>query len=253
QGPDSKHKNDNKVSGIKSNTTTGGQGFNELRFDDTKDKEQVFIHAEKNMDTRVKSASMESVGASKHVTVGGEKDGQKWGEYREHTFKDKHVAVDNMLQARFGDAKVLVGGGDGEGHLDLYVEGFSTTTVDGCVREHVKQQMHLDVDQDLIVEAQHVALKVDGATGCEAGGDFSFRSSTKVLLTAPEICLKGAGGFVKIDMSGVTIVGTVVNINSGGSATEAPGQVLGSNSDAEKAAPTAPTPADNAKTGQKSC
>ena len=140
QGPDPKHKNDNKVSGFKSNTTMGGQGFNELRFDDTKDKQQVFIHAERNMDTRVKSSSMESVGSSKHVTVGGEKDGQKWGEYREHTFKDKHVAVDGGLQARFGDAKVLVGGGDGEGNLHLYVEGWSYTTVDGAAQTHVKGQ-----------------------------------------------------------------------------------------------------------------
>ncbi|MBK9374935.1 MAG: type VI secretion system tip protein VgrG [Holophagales bacterium] len=73
QGPDGKHKNDNKVSGFKSNTTKGGQGFNELRFDDTKDREQVFLHAEKNMDTRVKSSSMESVGSAKHVTVGGKR------------------------------------------------------------------------------------------------------------------------------------------------------------------------------------
>jgi type VI secretion system secreted protein VgrG len=79
QGPDSKHKNDNRISGFKSNTTKGGQGFNELRFDDTNGREQVFIHAEKNLDTRVKSSSHESVGSSRHVTVGGEKDGKKWG------------------------------------------------------------------------------------------------------------------------------------------------------------------------------
>jgi len=32
-GPDPRHKKDNKVSGIKSNTTPGGQGYNEIRFD----------------------------------------------------------------------------------------------------------------------------------------------------------------------------------------------------------------------------
>ena len=82
-GLDPKHKNDNKVSGIKSNTTTGGDGFNELRFDDTKGKEQVFLHAERNMDARVKNESMESVGSNRHLTVGGEKDGQTWANYKE--------------------------------------------------------------------------------------------------------------------------------------------------------------------------
>ncbi len=76
RGPTRKHKNDNKVSGFKSNTTKGGQGFNELRFDDTKDKEQVFVHAEKNMDTRVKSDSMESVG-SDEARDGGRGEGRE--------------------------------------------------------------------------------------------------------------------------------------------------------------------------------
>src|SRR5262249_58603542 len=54
KGRDSKHPSDNKVCGIKSNSTMGGVGFNEWRFDDTKGKEQIFIHGEYNMDTRVK-------------------------------------------------------------------------------------------------------------------------------------------------------------------------------------------------------
>ena len=80
-----------------------------------------------------------------------------------------------------------------------------------------------------------------------------MRSGTEILLTAPTICLKGAGGFVKIDASGVTIVGTTVLINSGGAATEAPALTQPSADDAEKAGPTLPDAADDAKTGQKSC
>jgi type VI secretion system secreted protein VgrG len=68
-GPDDKHKNDNKVSGFKSNTTKGGQGFNELRFDDTKDRQQVFLHAERNLDVRVKNDSLETVLGERHVLV----------------------------------------------------------------------------------------------------------------------------------------------------------------------------------------
>jgi type VI secretion system secreted protein VgrG len=94
-GLDSKHKNDNKVSGIKTNTTPSGKGYNELRFDDNKDKEQIFIHAERNMDTRVKGSQMACVGGSTHLTVGGEKDGKKTGEIRTKVFKDHHVTIGN--------------------------------------------------------------------------------------------------------------------------------------------------------------
>ncbi len=254
-GPDGKHRNDNELMGVKSNTSLGGKGFNEWRFDDTKGKEQVFVHAERNLDTRVKSASMESVGSSKHVTVGGEKDGQKVGESREHVFKDKHVAVDGAFQARFGDAKVLVGGGDGGGDLDLYVEGESKTTVDGTSNLHVQR--------DLLV-------KVDGNSGQDVGNDWLIsaqdeaqvqsrtswvilKAAEGVVIDAPTIRLFSSGSnFVKVDGSGVTIVGTMVNINSGGSARGAAQADVPEVVDAEKAAPTAPVAADDAKTGQKS-
>ena len=202
QGPDGKHKNDNKVSGFKSNTTKGGQGFNELRFDDTKDKEQVFVHAEKNMDTRVKSGSMESVGSDKHVTVGGEKDGQKSGEYRERTFKDKHVTVDNMLQARAGDAKVLVGGGDGSGDLDLYVEGAGD---DGQTGRRTALQ---DPDAYTTVEGRDVVEEVSGTWAIGVHGSASIRAKDTISLEPREgrasarrdlARLPRTSNFIKID------------------------------------------------------
>ena len=46
---------DNKTrSAIKTNSSPGGDGFNEIRFEDEKGKEQIFIHAERNQDIRVK-------------------------------------------------------------------------------------------------------------------------------------------------------------------------------------------------------
>ena len=57
EGFDSKHKHDPNVTGIKTNSTLGGQGFNELRFDDTKDKQEVFLHAERDLDMRVKNSA----------------------------------------------------------------------------------------------------------------------------------------------------------------------------------------------------
>src|SRR5262249_43942376 len=90
-GLDPRHKNDNKVSGIKTNTTPGGKGYNELRFDDTKGKEQVFIHAQRNMDVRVNGSSMTTVGGSINWINGGvDKDGNKYGDSRQLVNKDLH-------------------------------------------------------------------------------------------------------------------------------------------------------------------
>jgi type VI secretion system secreted protein VgrG len=54
---------------VKSNTSKGGGGFNELRFEDKKDKEEIFIHAQKDMKTTVKHDLTSSVGNDEKHTV----------------------------------------------------------------------------------------------------------------------------------------------------------------------------------------
>ncbi len=62
--PDPKNK-----STIKSRPSIGGGGFNEIRFADKKGSEQVFVHAEKDQDIRVKNTRREFVGNERHLIV----------------------------------------------------------------------------------------------------------------------------------------------------------------------------------------
>ncbi len=57
------------ISSIKTSSSKGGAGFNEIRFEDQKGEEQVFIHAEKNLDLRVKNDLYETVARERHLTV----------------------------------------------------------------------------------------------------------------------------------------------------------------------------------------
>lgn len=59
------------VSTFKSRSSKGGgdSNYNELRFEDNKGKEQVYLHAERDMDLRVKKESREYVGQSRHLIV----------------------------------------------------------------------------------------------------------------------------------------------------------------------------------------
>jgi len=54
---------------IKSQSTKGGNGFNEMRFDDTKDDEQMFFHAERDMETWVGHDALARIGRERHVIV----------------------------------------------------------------------------------------------------------------------------------------------------------------------------------------
>jgi len=253
QGPDGKHRNDNRVSGIKTSTTTGGNGFNELRFDDAKGAEQVFVHAERDLDVRVKNDSRESVLNDKHVTVGGKDDGERKGSYLEKVFQDKHVAVLGTLQEKVGDAKLTVGGDEGGGNLDVYVTGSEKRTVGGhaeirisrCRSTFVGEAEMLEANGDLgILGHQRVAIRGDGAA--------TYSSRERVLIAAPDVAIGEGDNFIRITSSGVTIVGTMVMINSGGCRGEGTAFDPEPVGEADRAEPKVPTAADDAKTGQKS-
>ena len=59
-------------SGIKSRSSKGGgeANFNEIRFEDLKGSEQVYIHAEKNQDIVVENDETQSIGHDETITVG---------------------------------------------------------------------------------------------------------------------------------------------------------------------------------------
>src|SRR5205814_6827904 len=73
------------MSTIKSNSSKGGDGFNEFRFEDKKGSEQIFIHAEKDQDIRVKNDAKEWIGKDRHLIVKANQ--------RELVEKDKHGHV----------------------------------------------------------------------------------------------------------------------------------------------------------------
>lgn len=187
--PDEKTK-----STLKSNSSKYGGGFNEIRFEDKMDKEQIFIHAQKDEDVRVKNDCKEYIGNERHLIV----------------------KSDQFEQV------------DGDKHL----------TVKGDQNEKINGTVSVDAGMDY----QH---KVGMKHALEAGMDVHIKGGMKVIIEAGlQLSLKAAGSFVDIGPAGVSISGTLVNINSGGSA----GSGAGCSPDAAKE----PKEADTADPGQVS-
>jgi type VI secretion system secreted protein VgrG len=161
KGLDPKHTEDNRLCGIKSNSTKGGEGFNEWRFDDTKGKEQIFFHAERNMDTRVKNDGMERVIHDRHLIVGDEKDGKKSGDQREMVYQDKHLHVHrHHVEHVEGNMQLTVGGADPGGNQDLLILKDKKETIEGNRYLHVKENRleKIDKDQHLTVGGTRTEL-----------------------------------------------------------------------------------------------
>jgi type VI secretion system secreted protein VgrG len=239
---------------VKTNSSPGGDGFNELRFEDKKDHEQIFIHAQRNMDERVLNDSMEHVIGNRHLIVGGGKDDKK-SDQHEMIHQDKHLKVKrNQIEHIGGDMQLLVGGIDGPGNQDIVVKGTKKELVEQDNHVHVKgkRSEKVDVDQSLTV-GNNQQEKVGMKHALEAGQEIHLKSGMKIVIEAGmQLTLKGPGGFVDIGPAGVTIQGTLVNINSGGAAGSGSGASPTAAQDAKEAKPTEPDKADDHKTGQKS-
>ena len=82
---------------IKTHSSKGGGGNNEIRFEDLKDKEQLFIQAQKQMDTRVKASHFHTVGGSYHLHVGSDKGDEPAGSLFELIEEDTHVHIKTDL------------------------------------------------------------------------------------------------------------------------------------------------------------
>src|SRR6266481_3434029 len=255
-GLDSKHKNDPNVNGIKSNTTLGGVGFNEIRFDDTKDKEQVFMHAERNFEVTTKKDSLARTFGNRHQIIGQEKDGSKTGDQLETVYHDKQIKVNHDHMEQIGNSMQLyIGGIDGgTGDLDIVVDGEKKESVGKDDHLHVKgnRKEKIDSDQSLTVGGSQQE-KVGMKHAVDAGQEIHLKGGMTVVIEAGmQLTLKGAGGLVDIGPTGVTIQGTMVMINSGGAAGSGSGSSPSSPTDPKQASPKDPTVADDSKSGQKS-
>ncbi|MBZ5488727.1 type VI secretion system tip protein VgrG [Halomonas aquamarina] len=150
------------------------EGFNELRFEDEAGEEQIWLHAQKDLELLTLNDRTEEVQNDSHLKV----------------HNDRISEIDN-------DDHHTV-----HGNRYTQVNGDDHLTVNGTRHDHIGQ-------------AQLV----------EAGQEIHHKAGMKVVIEAgAEITLKAGGSFLKIDPSGVTIVGPQVKINSGGSPGSGSGQ-----------------------------
>jgi type VI secretion system secreted protein VgrG len=255
-GLDSKHKNDPNVSGIKTNSTLGGVGFNEIRFDDTKSKEEVFLHAQRNLEMTTNNDSLARTYGNRHQIIGYEKDGTKSGDQREMVYQDKHLKVHRNQVEQIGDSmQLLIGGVDGgQGNQDIVIKGTRKESIEkddnlqvkGDRKEQIGGGQSLSVGGD---QQEKIAQK----HAVDAGMEIHLKAGMKIVIEAGmQLSLKGPGGFVDIGPAGVTIQGTMVLINSGGAAGSGSGSSPATADPPTAANPTQPDIADDSKSGQKS-
>ncbi len=166
---------------IKTMSSKGGEGFNEIRFEDKKGEEQIFIHAQHDSDLRIRNDSRNNVGQDMHRTIGNDFINEM-GRDRHDTIKHDRIAhIVNEDHLRIdGQQAIVVGGTQSVEVQDAVGESYKSHI------ENVQQSYTLKAGMNVVIEA------------------------------GVQLSLKVGGSFIDISASGIAIKGPMVMINSGG-------------------------------------
>jgi type VI secretion system secreted protein VgrG len=181
-------------SGVRTHSSKKGdaKSFNELRFEDLKDKEEIFLHAERDLVIEVENDEKGTVDGARTLTIKGkQKDGTPKVSDSLTLEKGSQLITldegDRTLKVKKGDLAVDVAKGDHS--LDLG-KGSQTVTV---------------------FKDQKVTLKTGSQTTDVKAGKVTIKA-------AQSIELKVGPNSIKVDMSGVTIKGATVKVKGTGMA-----------------------------------
>ncbi len=236
---------------LKTNSSQGGDGYNEIRFEDKAGEEQIFVHAQRNMDMRVQEDTMQTFRGNRHEIVGDKQQGN----LHELVHGDKHTLVKGQqVQKVAGDCQLTIGKGGGSGgNLHVNTEKELVELVGTDRHSKVKGNRNEEVVGQYSFKARERQEKLDMGVAIEAGQNVYIKAGMNLVLEAGlKLSLVVGSNFVDISPMGVAVNGTTVLINSGGGPGAGTPPQPTAPKEAAEAAPVEPEEADDSETGQKS-
>ncbi len=238
-------------SGILTQSSKNGAtaNANELRFEDLKGSEQIFLNAEKDFDVHVEHDWHTQVDNEQHLTVKKNRYEAIQGESHSKVAKDSVAEVGGdahrkvagkQLEETTGDKSEKVGGNHfyaagGDAHVD----------VSQALNQKVGMNYSLQVGENQYNKAGMLYV-------VDSGEEVHIKGGMNVVIDGGMgVCLSGPGGFISIGPAGVTIQGILVQINSGGAPLQgSPAVAQSPEAPTAPKAPTVPTwPGDDPRSG----
>ena len=259
---------------IKTNSTPGGGGYNELRFEDKAGEEEVWIHAQKDFNEVVEHCHSTHVKVDQSNTVDNDQTETIGNDQTMHVKNNRTKTVDVDEKNTIKGNRVTEVGPDG-GDDTLWVmknrveqidnndtlsvtNGYKSTTVvhnkwdiktKGRLQIIQNENTHFELKDVAYLKtpgkidlqagdgAVHYLAKADGNLKIEsrqemqltshaqivahAQTNFKIQADQKIILEAPtEIMINCGPSSIKLNSSGIEIIGPTIKINATGGATE---------------------------------
>lgn len=174
-------------SGIKTRSTKNGtaDNFNELRFDDKIGNEQIYIHAEKNLDSRVEN----------NETLMVDNDRTKTIKHDENSIieNDRNKNVNNNQTEFINKNKSIEVGGD---HTET-IQSNMTIHVDKDLKESVSGNYTENIVKDYNLHAKTITMDADDKITIKTGSaQLVMKSNGDITLSGKTINIKGSSNVI---------------------------------------------------------
>ena len=220
------------MSTIKSSSTPGGGGFNELRFEDKKSAEEIFLHGQKDMNVVIEHDVTRRIGHDETHHVEHDRALEVDHDQREDIHHDRTRKVGNDETAEIGHNRTIKVGAD---HVET-IRGNMSHAVTKTRTDEIGQDMSFSVGGKLAVAvtaavaldmSADMALTVGGASTEEVKLDKTIKVGSKVVLQCGDTTITvEKNGAVKIE-------GKNIAIDAGGGPIKLSGQSIAVSSSGE--------------------
>jgi type VI secretion system secreted protein VgrG len=176
--PDEKTK-----SALKSNSSKGGGGFNEIRLEDKKGSEEIYIHGEKDWNITIKNDKTQSIGNNEKLTVGNDREKEVKSNQKETIGSDKTIKVTGNHNEEIGSNQTIKVGGKRDvtvtGQETLKLNSGRTVKVTGLQDHQISAENKLKCATETHTVSGKRTVKVGGMEEKTIGAMRKITSATE--------------------------------------------------------------------------
>jgi len=203
-------------SGVKSRSALGGgtEDFNEIRMEDKKGSEQLYIHAQKDKQVVVENDRTESVGHDETIDIGNDRTETVGNDESIDIGNNQTISIGKDRSETVGANETISIGKDRSesvgGDESVSIGGSRSLTVGKDLSESVGANQTVEVGKDL-------KETVGGKHAESVAKEFSLQAKKIQLVAKDEISLKAGSAVVVLKKNGdITIKGKKITIKGSG-------------------------------------
>lgn len=179
---------DKTRSGWRTKSSPNAEGFNELSFEDRAGLEQIYLHAQRDLDEAVGRDHDTRIGRDRIRVIGGNLTDDTVGNARYRVAKERREEVGEEYSLDIGKSRRMsIAGGDQErigGSRTVHVEGALTTHVDGTESKTIGSKKRPAASESFVWGTW--AVGADGAINLSADQGITLRCGESVVEVTKE-------------------------------------------------------------------